>query len=229
MKLPQCEIFSSPADSGREFLFVAGGRKPNLNWFSKVAAGKKIFCIDKGIEICHALKLLPEYLIGDFDSAEKNSLDWAKEKNIPVERHPVEKDFTDTQLAIFFAERLKENFSCIVTGIFGGRYDHLFSTIFSCARSNRKIFLADEREIIFYIRDGESTEIKFFEKPVAVSLLPITGLCEGVTIKNVRWELDGATLEQNFPNAISNKISGDEIKISVRKGTLAIYFCFRED
>lgn len=229
MKLPQCEIFSSPAVPEREFLFVAGGRKPNLNWFRKVADGKKIFCIDKGIEICFELELLPEYLIGDFDSAEKKFIDLARKKNIPIEQHPVEKDFTDTQLAIFFAERLKENFSCILTGIFGGRFDHMFSTIFSCARSKRKICLADEREIIFYLRDGESAEIKFFEKPVAVSLLPITGLCEGVTIKNVRWELDGATLEQNFPNAVSNKISGDEIKISVRKGTLAIYFCFRED
>ena len=217
MKLPQCEILYTPAILGEEILLVAGGRSPAVDYFKTVAQGRKIFCVDKGIELCCTCNILPKILIGDFDSAENSALNWAIENKIPIERHPVEKDFTDTQLAL---ELLGENVSAIVTGIFGGRADHLFSNIFTCA-NYKNIFLADEREIIFYIRG--------FQKPFAVSLLPFTGICEGVTTENLHWELSNAALKQNFPNAVSNRAESSKIKISVRRGTLAIYFCFNND
>lgn len=224
MRLPQCEIFySTPA---QESLFVSGGRIPSREFFLEVASGRKIFCIDKGIEICRACGIIPDILIGDFDSAESSAVDWARAKNISVEQYPVDKDLTDTQLALKRATEIFGEHVAILTGAFGGRFDHLYSTIFTCAAANQKIFLADEREIIFYLRGGESAEIKFFQTPLAVSLLPITSTCAGVTIKNVRWELDGATLTQNFPYAVSNRVASDKISVGVEIGTLAIYFCF---
>lgn len=224
MKLPQCEIFYlMPA---QEILFVSGGRIPSREFFLEVANGRKIFCIDKGIELCRACEVVPRILTGDFDSAESSAVDWARAKNIPVEKYPVDKDLTDTQLALKRAIEIFGEHVAILTGAFGGRFDHLYSTIFTCAAANQKIFLADEREIIFYLRGGESAEVKFFQMPLAVSLLPITNTCAGVTIKNVRWELDGATLTQNFPYAVSNRVASDKISVGVESGTLAIYFCF---
>ena len=223
MKLPQCEINYVPAIFSNEILFTAGGRRPSKNYFKAVAQGRKIFAVDKGIEICRDCNILPEILIGDFDSADKAALDWAIENKIPVERHPVEKDFTDTQLAL---KLLPKNNSAIITGIFGGRLDHLFSNVFTCANVKNKIFLADEREIIFYVKGGESAEIKFFEKPLAVSLLPLSEICAGVNSENLHWELKNSTLKQNFPNAVSNRAESSKIKISVERGTLAIYFYF---
>ena len=222
MNLPQCEILTAPR---REILFVAGGRAPNSSWFNAVAQGRKIFAVDRGIELCRALNILPEMLIGDFDSAEKSAVSWALSKKIPVERHPVDKDLTDTQLALKFVDA---NSSAIITGAFGGRFDHAFSTIFTCANVPAKIFLADDREIIFYVKSGESLSVKFFQKPVALSLLPMSGICRGVTIKNVHWELENATLAQNFPSAVSNRVESPEVQISVGSGILAVYCCFEE-
>ena len=223
MNLPQCEINYAPAISDNEILLAAGGRRPAEKFFKTVAQGRKIFAVDKGIEICRACNILPEILIGDFDSANKAALNWAIENKIPLERHPVEKDFTDTQLAL---ELLPKNFSAIVTGIFGGRFDHLFSNVLTCANVENKIFLADEREIIFYVKDGESAKIKFFEKPYAVSLLPLSEICTGVNSENLHWELKNSALKQNFPNAVSNRAESSQIKISVERGTLGIYFYF---
>lgn len=224
MKLPQCEINFADEEITQEILLVGGGRFPSENYFLQLAENRKIFCIDRGIKICHDLKILPEILIGDFDSAEKIFVDWAAENKIKIIRHPVEKDFTDTQLAL----ELLKNSSAILTGAFGGRFDHLFSTIFSCANFESKIFLADEHEIIFYLHGGETATINFFEKPVAVSLLPMKNICDGVTTKNLHWELNNAKLFQNLPNAISNRNENAEIKISVETGTLAIYFSFKD-
>ena len=82
MILLQCEIVTSIA--AQEILFVAGGRSPNVDWFRAVAGGRKIFCVDKGVELCRACEVVPEFLIGDFDSAGNDSVEWARAKNIPV-------------------------------------------------------------------------------------------------------------------------------------------------
>ena len=170
--------------------------------------------------------MIPNFLIGDFDSAENSAVEWARAKNIPVEKYPADKDLTDTQLALNRAGEIFSEHVALVTGCFGGRFDHLYSTIFTCAAIDRKIFLADEREIVFYLRGGESAEVKFFKNPLAVSLLPMTNSCAGVTTKNLHWDLDGATLTQNFPNATSNRLDADKISVSVGRGTLAVYACF---
>ena len=219
MKLPQADLLNVP---NAENLFVAGGRTPDENFFKAVAQGRKVFCIDKGIEICRDCNILPKVLIGDFDSAENSALNWAIENKIPIKNYPVDKDFTDTQLALNLFSR---NIPAIVTGIFGGRLDHLFSNVFTCA-NYENIFLADEREIIFYVKGGECVEVNFFQMPLAVSLLPITETCEGVSTENLHWELSNATLKQIYPNATSNRADNSKIKISVEVGTLATYFVF---
>lgn len=226
MRLPQCEIFTSTA--AQEILFATGGRVPDVDWFREVASGRKIFCVDKGIELCRACEIVPSFLIGDFDSADGDSVAWARANGVPVEQHPADKDLTDTQLALRRAADIFGEHVALVTGCFGGRFDHLFSTAFTCAAIERRIILADEREIIFFVKGGESVDVKFFSEPLAVSLLPMSTTCAGVTIKNVRWELDGATLIQALPYAVSNRVAGDKISVGVGRGTLAVYFCFGE-
>lgn len=225
MRLPQCELALTTA---QEILFVGGGRPPSRQFFLSMAGGRKIICVDKGIELCQACGVVPSVLIGDFDSANQSAIGWARAKGVHVESYPADKDFTDTQLALSRAAELFGEHTAILTGAFGGRVDHLYSTIHTCATLNRAIVLADEREIIFYVKGGESVDVKFFSKPLAVSLLPMTSTCEGVTTKNLHWELDGATLAKDFPNATSNRIEHDEIFISIDSGTLAIYLCFDE-
>ena len=205
---------------------MAGGKKPSREFFLSVLGGRKVFCIDKGIEICRECEIKPDFLLGDFDSADKISVDWAIKNKIPVEKYPADKDLTDTQLALKRAGEIYGEHVGILTGCFGGRFDHLFSIIFTCAAIKNKIFLADEREIVIYLRSGEETTIKFNKKPFAVSLLPMSSICEGVTTKNLHWDLKNATLTQNFPNATSNRADSDKISVRIGKGTLAIYFCF---
>jgi len=226
MKLPQCEIIFEGQNLAEEILLVNGGRRPDTKYFLELAKGKKIFAVDKGIEICHATKILPKMLIGDFDSAEKFSVDWARQNNVPVSEWSVDKDFTDLQLAFFDVEDNYKKNPAIITGTFGGRFDHLYSVISYCAHRKNKIFLADEQEIIFFIKKFESVQVNFIKKPFAISLLPITKTCEGVSINNVRWKLKNAKLSQTMPYAISNRLEGEEIKINLHSGILAVYFVF---
>ena len=226
MILPQCEIFTSA--TAQEVLFVTGGRVPSVEWFRAVADGRKVFCVDKGIELCRACDIVPSFLIGDFDSANQSAVEWARAENVPVEQYPADKDLTDTQLALSRAADIFGEHVALMTGCFGGRFDHLYSTAFTCAAARQRVILADESEIIFCLRGAEAVDVKFSREPLAVSLLPMTATCAGVTIKNVRWELDGATLTQTLPCAVSNRVSGDKISVGVGGGTLAVYLCFEQ-
>ena len=156
IRLPQAKIFS-PMPSP-ELIFVTGGRAPSVEWLLDCASSiAGIWSIDHGIDVCHRAKLAPQLLIGDLDSARSESIAWAKSLDIPIEVHPVDKDFTDTQLALDRAAQLKNPISVVITGAFGGRVDHLFATLFTCAHSPVRTILADEREVICFIRSDQNS------------------------------------------------------------------------
>ena len=213
-------------DVNGELILISGGRKPNQKWFNElrsVHGNNKVFCADHGIDFCRENNILPEVLIDDFDSANCESMKWAVDNKIKIECHPVDKDFTDTQLAL---NCIDDNIFAIITGIFGGRLDHLYSNLFTCANSKIKNCLVDEKETVLFLNSGESMSIEFFDKPFALSLLPISSICEGVFIDGVHWPLNFVNLSQNLPNAVSNRVESNKINISIKNGVLAIYFNF---
>ena len=210
-----------------ELLFVTGGRTPTLAWLLDCASTlNRLWCIDHGIDVCRQADLVPELLIGDLDSAQQESIDWAKLHGVEIERHPVDKDFTDTQLALLRAERLNKRVGVVMTGAFGGRIDHLYANFLTCANSPVRVCLADDREIVLFIRNGDSITLSFDRKPFTLSLLPMTEVCRGVSIDGVHWKLDRAELHQSFPNAVSNRVESREVQVSIDEGILAMHLFF---
>lgn len=229
INLPQITIDSAKYSSKAELLVIGGGRTPAADWLKKAAAGRKIWCIDHGIDICHQLSLPPAMLIGDADSAAPEAWQWAENTiNAKVEKHPVKKDLTDTQLTLEKLASQKE--TIIFTGAFGHRFDHTFSTIFSVAYSQNVSCLADDKELLVILKDNEAASFTFKNKPKAISLLPLTASCKGVTMQNVYWPLDSATLTQEQTYAVSNELTdiNNKVTLSLKKGILGFYCCFSE-
>ena len=221
--LPQLEYSSQTLKDLSEVILISGGRKPSADWFNEVNINYPIYCVDHGIDFCRENGIVPEFLIGDLDSAANESIQWAFDRGINIERHPVDKDLTDTQLAL---NRIDNKSFAIITGIFGGRLDHLFSTFLTCANSQIKTCLADEREIVLFVNAHESIRIEFKIKPLALSLLPITDVCRGVTIDGVHWSLKSAVLTQSMPSAISNRVESKIVNLTIKEGKLAVYLYF---
>ena len=225
IRLPQLKIFApTPTE---KILFISGGRPPTLEWLLNCAANiDRVWCIDHGIDTCRQAEIIPELLIGDLDSARSDSVDWARAHNVTVEQHPVDKDFTDTQLALRRLEQSDNPPFVILTGVFGGRLDHLYATLFSCAQSPLKICLADQHELIAFVRGGETIRLHFDVRPFALSLLPISNLCRGVSIDGVHWKLERAELSQALPNAVSNRVENDIVNVSIERGIVAVVLTF---
>lgn len=62
---------------------------------------QKIIACDKGLEICQECDILPDLVIGDFDSAKTDIVASYREKTefLDLDTH---KDFTDTHVAISY-------------------------------------------------------------------------------------------------------------------------------
>lgn len=222
--LPAFSAEFSYALPERELLLATGGRAPRAEWLAKTAHQRILWCIDHGIDYCYSANLLPQRLIGDGDSANNACWDWAAKNQVKVDKFPPEKDYTDTQLALEMAA--KENAFVVLTGAFGGRLDHAFSTAFTFAHSSLKGIMADENEALIFIKAGEGVCLNFEAAPKALSLLAFSQAARGVNIDNVKWPLNNKELQQGFPYSVSNEISKNPVHVSVADGILGIYLCW---
>ncbi|MGN0950949.1 MAG: thiamine diphosphokinase [Mitsuokella sp.] len=210
-------------------LLVSGGRAPAGSWLQEMAAGRDVWAVDHGLDACRKAGILPDRLIGDGDSAKPASWQWAKEQNVPIAKFPVEKDDTDTQLALKMAKGAGFP-AAIVTGAFGGRFDHALSTMMSCAFAPLPCLVSDERETLVFVRGGETLQVTPKIAPKAISLLPFTAVCEGVTLQGTHWPLKNAVLTQKSMRAVSNVLEKghDSLTISLEDGLLGLCFVWKE-
>ena len=213
---PQGTLHIDDGLSVKEIAFsVCGGRKPAAGWLQmtaeKLPGTPVFFAADKGLDYYHAAKFLPDKVIGDGDSAD--SILWQQAvKSGKAEVYPADKDKTDLQLLL---EKLPPERLWIISGIYGGRLDHLLSAIetlgTAALQQNRTIVLADEREIAVFVPAGVKTD--FYppaeETPVAVSLLAFTEKSR-VSVSGTKWRLEGTELSRSNPFAISNEMSEAE-------------------
>ena len=229
--LPQINVRYPFAIPAAQHLLVLGGRRPSASWFASALRGRILWAVDGGVDVCHAVGATPKRLIGDADSANPTAWQWAKDAGADVLRFPTAKDFTDTQLALSMLKEMPAKVAAVISGSFGGRCDHLFSTIHSAANAKFPCCLADDREIVLFAHGMSGTmEIFFLQTPKAVSLLPMTAACEGVSTYGLRWSLYKATLHQNFPFAISNTLANDNYcSIEIERGILGVYMCFGDE
>ena len=224
--LPQLEIEFDPKVDVRQVL-VLGGRAPRSSWLRQAASGKTVWAADRGAEACRTAEIKPACVLGDFDSISVEAREWLEGWGVETEQFPTDKDYTDFQLCL---SRMKGDL--LVTGCWGGRFDHAFSNIFSALWGNEwgadiQVF-ADESEALIPLRGDSEVELFFDIPPVAVSLLPLSGECENVTIRGVKWELNNVKLTQGRPYAISNVPVDDRISVEIGSGFLGVYCLFDE-
>lgn len=186
------------------------------------AGADLVICADGGIRHALGLGLTPTLVLGDFDSAGSEFIDDAAARGIPVERVPVEKDETDTHLAMAEAVRRGAD-DIVLLGGTGDRLDHTFSNLLLLPGfpSRVDVSVVDAKNLIRLLRPGGRATV-----PAAagsyLSLLPLSPEAKGVVAEGVKWPLDGATLRWGQSLGVSNQIVEDEAFVAVREGFLLV-------
>lgn len=180
-----------------------------------------IIACDGGIRHCRAMMIMPNIMIGDFDSA--NSEDSAFFENMGVikSEYPVRKDKTDMEIAIDLAIEKNADEIYIVGGL-GSRFDHSLANVHILLMPMRlgiRACLLDEHNIITLVED--SIDI-MGEKGQTVSLIPLTTEVKGITTENLDYALTDATMEIGHSIGVSNVMTADVATISVKEGILVL-------
>ena len=232
--LPQVEAsFVYPLEKGHTSttLAIAGGREPESKWLKLLVGAynnSKVYCADKGAKYFLGNKLAPDVVLGDADSAGTEIFAKAKSLGASVTIYPSEKDDTDLQLVL---EALPQG-DLIISGIWGGRFDHLYSNVFSLAASTQKklgtVIMADDKEIMFFLKAKEAVDLNF-KYPAnieAISLLPLSEATK-VSLQGAHWPLEKSVLSMYHPYAISNKLEANsKINCSCLDGMVGLYCYF---
>lgn len=183
---------------------------------SRIKSDDYIVCADGGQKHLAPLGIEADLYLGDYDSSQKPETD----KELLL--YPVEKDYSDTQIAVMTG--LKRGCrSFLIFGGTGGRADHTYAniqTLLYAERHGASAALADERNFMFflkndtaYIEKNEGEKVSVFAYDPAVS---------GVTLKGFYYPLVNGTLYSHLPVGVSNYIVDQKGTITVKKGTLLI-------
>ena len=176
-----------------------------------------ILCADSGLHLAERLHRMPNLVLGDFDSL------GAVPVHLPHMTVPVEKDDTDTMLAVRVA--LEKGFRDIrIYGAFGGRLDHTLAnlqTLEYLRMHGADGMLCGVRDCARMLCGGESLRLAA-RQDWSLSLFAWSEQCTGVCASGVYYPLSGGTLKRSFPLGVSNRITAESAEISCGSGMLLV-------
>lgn len=177
-----------------------------------------VIAVDAGYRFLEEKEIRVSLAVGDYDSL------------CYVPRHPnvivlkPEKDDTDMLAALREGIRAGYECFCIYCGT-GGRLDHTIANLqllADLAAEGKRGFLFDRESVITAVTDGSLV----FPGGTSgyVSVFSHTEQAVGVYLEGLKYKLEDATLTNTYPLGISNEFTGEESRITVRKGTLLVFF-----
>ena len=191
------------------------GAMPIEEFSYSINEGDIVIAADAGITNTEKFNIEPDYIIGDFDSLGYTPTN----KNTVI--HPIEKDDTDTMLAVKLGFENGYNNFRIFGGI-GGRLDHTFANIQTAsyiAENNGKAVFYGNNESFAVIKNEKICFTNESEGNISVFALEE---CKNVNINGLYYQLENGRLSPDFPLGVSNKFNNKEATISVEEGKLLI-------
>lgn len=187
-----------------------------------------IIAADKGLEACFHLGLVPDRIVGDFDSADSDILGMYHDED-KIIRLSAHKDYTDTHVAVDYAiSMIKKRMSCsddriLIYGATGSRIDHMLANIGllkRTAESHIDAFIVDENNCIRAA--WGDTVIERNEEYPFISLIPFFGDVFDVSLSGFEYSGSHISLLQGDSLGISNSITSEKGSIRFKDGMLLI-------
>lgn len=198
-------------------LLIGNGECPSPTLLQQLAARADfILAADGGAQKAAAAGVMPDKIIGDFDSLSTRHA-WPKEKLLRIPRQ----DNTDLEKALDY---LQDNHFTAVTivGGTGGRWDFSignFLSVFPYLQQMDICFVADGWKIYPLIKPAQKT----VRPGTRVSLIPVSP-CQNVTLKGLKYPLANARLELGRTGrTLSNLSVQTQISVHFTNGYLLLY------
>jgi thiamine pyrophosphokinase len=199
----------------RVLIICAGNNKNSSKLIEYAQNSDYIICADGGYIYAKENGIIPNIIVGDFDSCSVPK-DFAS-----IIKLPKEKDETDSLYALKFAVS-KGAREVVLYGAIGDRIDHSYANIcllnYTLER-NIKTILTDGKTEIYLIDSSISLEK---EKGINISIYSYTDISYNVNSENLKYKLENYNLSKNDIIGTSNEFLDKKAKISVEIGKLII-------
>ena len=179
---------------------------------------------DGGAESLDRIGRRPQLLIGDLDSVDPALVERLEQAGTRVERHPVDKEASDTELAVeaAFAAGATE---VVLLGATGGeRLDHELANLLLLADgafAGRRLSALRGPARVSALHGGERRELEGRPGDL-VTLLPVGGDAAGVTTEGLKWPLADATLGMGRSRGLSNEVVSAPASVGLETGVLLV-------
>ena len=184
--------------------------------------GSLVICADGGYKHARRLGIVPDIFLGDNDS-------FAAEIPDGVEHviYPPEKDKTDTNIAVDYAIGRGADEIVLIGGI-GGRIDQEFTHFclmeYALKRGVRLKMIDDINEI--WMESEPFTLKKSDCRKKYVSFFAYGGRVENFSVKGLKYEAEGMSLDPGLVQASSNEFAEAETaEICFDSGTVLVMLC----
>lgn len=187
------------------FALLLGGTLTPTSRLRRQIANARIVAADGGMRHAEVLGLSPELWVGDFDSTPEDLL--ARHADVAVERHAVDKDKTDGEIAAdaAIARGARE---IVMVGGLGGQADHMlgnFALALRLAQDGVATFLTSGDEEAHPLLPG-TTRLDLPEG-TRLSIIALASIRD-LTIEGVRWPLTDRAVPLGSTLTLSNVAHG---------------------
>lgn len=205
---------------GKKLLIVTNGNN-QIEFLKQIATRyQAIISVDGAANILLQADIIPDFLVGDFDSIKPEVLKRYEQKGTKRVTLIPEKDFTDTHIALDQAVEL--GYSRIdMAGAFGSRWDHSLGNLnllyYAFQQGVDLRLIACENEISI-IGEGEHIFVK--RENFYWSFLALFEDVD-ISIKNMKYNLKNREVKRGESIGLSNEFLGDA-KVTIKKGSAII-------
>lgn len=203
---------------------VSGGKAPSLTLVkNELETSSFLICADSGANCLYKYKIKPDYLMGDFDSIDKEALDFFRTSEVKISKYPEKKNFTDTEAVCNKALGLNAD-EITFLGCTGTRLDHIMGSIGmlkQCIKMGVKAYIKDENNSIEIIN---KSSIIYGKKGDIFSLYAYCDVVKNLSIIGAKYKLNNYDLTLGDSRTVSNEFLDSNVRIQFDDGGLILLF-----
>jgi len=206
----------------RVVIFAGGTYHPGKASQRALADADMLIAADSGAATALHLGHVPAYIVGDLDSLDKQLVEQARARGSRIITAAVEKNETDTELAVQTAIEQGATEITLLGALGGERFDHTLANVFLLAGfDNVPIQIIDGPSTCWLLHGPGTTTIEG-QGGDLLSLFPLAGDANGIRTQGLYYPLHSETLRFGKPRGVSNALTGERAEVSLENGMLLV-------
>ena len=203
---------------------VAGGSCKCIDLLKQKSKNAFVVACDSGIGHCKAADIVPNVIIGDFDSAKKEDIAFFDSLGIERKTYPTKKNATDSEIGLDIAYE-HGYWEIYFFGATGSRLDHSLTNIHLLAKYLKKganVTIMNENNEITAFSGTFTANVK---KGDTLSLIPFTQTVKVKYTKGLLYPVKDKKMYIDSSLGNSNVAGDDRVEIELESGIMLFMRC----